>query len=331
LLIECTRCRAVFSVQDGVAQAGARFSVQCGRCLAVFETVAPSRSPAPVPAAVTTPTPTAPAQTVEVPLPPVPEAVTALPEVMAAAAPILGRAARARWPVLVGGLVLAAIAGVALHRRDRARELEEKIAQGREKLLRDDTRSLQDASKLFTEAARAAPGRALPEAERAFALLLQASAQRDLAGRVPVPQREEETRSATKLLQQGTAAAKQALADEKDDPAALRAMAMAEALTGSGEEATAHADQAARAAPGNPWALYAQAAAAVSSRSHERAVQALSAARQAEPRLLRADVDLAAISLDKGDPGGARELLLKVLGQNPDHDRARRMLAMVPP
>jgi FimV-like protein len=132
-------------------------------------------------------------------------------------------------------------------------------------------------------------------------------------------------------MQQGTAAAKQALADEKDDPAALRAMALAAALAGSGEEATGHADQAVRAAPGSAWALYAQAVAATSSRSQERAVQALSSARQAEPRLLRADVDLAAISLDKGDPPGARELLQKVLVQNPDHDRARRMLSLVPP
>jgi predicted Zn finger-like uncharacterized protein len=332
LLIECSHCRAVFSVQDGVAQPGASFPVQCGRCLASFEAVAPARAPAAAAAAPVTSPPGVPAGAVEVPLSPIPEAVTALPEaVAAAAAPMLRRMARGRWPLLVGGLVLAAIAGVAVNRRERMREIEEKIAQGQEKLLRDDTRSLQEATRLFTEAARAAPGRALPEAQRAFALLLHGSAQKDMAARVSGPQREAEARVATRLLQQGTAAAKQAIADEKDDPVALRAMAMADALAGAADEAKAHADQAARAAPGNPWALYAQAAAAISARSPERAIQALSAARQAEPRLLRADVDLAAISLDKGDRQGARELLQKVLAANPDHDRARYLLTMVAP
>jgi len=331
LLIECTRCHAVFSVQDGVAQPGATFPVQCGRCLAVFDAVAPARAPVAAAAAPATSPPGVPAGAVEVPLPPVPEAVTALPDAVAAAAPMVSRMARGRWPLLVGGLVLAAIAGVAVTRRERMREIEEKIAQGQEKLLRDDTRSLQEATRLFTEAARAAPGRALPEAQRAFALLLHGSAQKDMAARVSGPQREVEARVATRLLQQGTAAAKQAIADEKDDPVALRAMAMADALAGAAEEAKAHADQAERAAPGNPWALYAQAAAAISAKSPERAIQALSAARRAEPRLLRADVDLAAISLDKGDRQGARELLQRVLAANPDHDRARHLLTMAAP
>jgi len=294
----------------------------------VFETVAPPRAPAPAVAA-TPPPGTPPA---DVPLTPVPEAVTASSDLIGeAAAPLLRRGARTRWPLLVGGLVLAAVAGVAVHRRERLREIEEKIAEGREKLLRDDTRSLQDATRLFTDAARAAPGKATPEAERAFALLLQSSAQKDVAGRVAGPQREDEARGANRLLQQGTAAAKQAVAEDKDDPAALRAIALAEALAGAAEEATAHAEQARRAEQDHPWALYAEAAAALAAQAHERAIQALSAARQAQPRMLRADVDLAAIALDKGDARGARELLQKVLSQNPEHDRARRMLAMLPP
>src|SRR5205807_3166533 len=40
VLIECSRCRAVFSVEDGIAAEGTRFSVQCGRCHAVFDAVA---------------------------------------------------------------------------------------------------------------------------------------------------------------------------------------------------------------------------------------------------------------------------------------------------
>src|SRR5882724_7025242 len=49
VLIECSRCHAVFSLQDGIAAAGARFKVQCGRCLEVFETVAAPRTHPPPP------------------------------------------------------------------------------------------------------------------------------------------------------------------------------------------------------------------------------------------------------------------------------------------
>src|SRR5256885_3590552 len=56
----------------------------------------------------------------------------------------------------------------------------------------------------------------------------------------------------------------------------------------SADQAVAHADQAERAAPRDAWVLYAKAAAARASRAHEKAVQALSEARQIEPRLLRA-------------------------------------------
>jgi predicted Zn finger-like uncharacterized protein len=43
VLIRCQRCRALYSLSDGVAPAGARFKVECGRCLLVFETAAPTR------------------------------------------------------------------------------------------------------------------------------------------------------------------------------------------------------------------------------------------------------------------------------------------------
>ena len=119
--------------------------------------------------------------------------------------------------------------------------------------------------------------------------------------------------------------------DGPNASAALRAMALAEAVAGTPEPAAAHAEQAERAAPGDPWVLYAKAAAAAAGRDRDRAVQALSAARQAEPRLLRADVDLAGFASDGGDPAGARELLQRVLRSNPQHQRARHMLSLLPP
>ena len=347
MLIECSRCRAVFSVEDGIAAEGTRFSVQCGRCQAVFDAVAEGEKaggepgPEAEPASPAAGPPAAPLVPVVVePMAQIaPErlAPTTTDEPLGTVQRALAgmivepeRAPRARWLLLLGILAAASAVGIVLHQRERARELGEKMRVGREELLRDDNESLQDATKLFTEAGRARPGRAPLEAERAFALLLQASAQRDLAARLPAAERGEPERAAARLLQQGAAAARQAFADDKDDPAALRAMALAESISGVADQAALHAEQAERAAPGDPWALYAKAAAASASHAHERAVQALSAAREAEPRLLRADVDLAAISLDRGDPAGARELLESVLRRNPKHDRARRMLSLVP-
>jgi predicted Zn finger-like uncharacterized protein len=331
MVIECSHCHAVFSLQEGVvAAAGASFSVECGRCHAVFEVVAPAASPAaPLPDAPL-PTPAVAVETVDIP--PAPTMAFSEPEPPGPVPPIAAdRASRARWPILLGVLALASIAGIALHRRERVRELDEKIRQGRDKMFLDDTRSLEEATKLFTEAARSAPGRALPEAERAFSLLLQAAAHKDLYERVPAPERDEEGRAAARLLQQGAAAARQAFADGKDDPVALRAMALAEAIAGTADQAAAHAEQAERAAPRDVWVLYAKAAAAKAGRQHEKSVKALSEARQVDPRLIRADVDLADISLDRGDRAGARELLERVLRRNPQHDRARRILSLIPP
>jgi len=316
VLIECSRCHALFSLQDGIATAGPRFKVQCGRCLEVFETVAAPRTD---------------------PATPLVEVASAAPApVPAAGAPSTPRLELWRGPlmqsrVLVAVIALAIAAGVVVYRRGLPREMEENVRQGREKMLLDDEKSLEEATKLFTEAVRLTPGNAVAEAERAFALLLQASAHKDLASRLPLAQRDEETRAATRLLQQGAAAAGQAMEDDGNAPAALRAIALAEAVAGTPEPAAAHAEQAERAAPGDPWALYAKAAAASAGGARDRAVQALSAARQAEPRLLRADVDLAGFAVDGGDPAGARELLQGVLRNNPQHERARRMLSLLPP
>jgi hypothetical protein len=337
VLIECSRCHAVFSLQEGIAAEGTRFSVQCGRCRAVFDVIAEGgaaqeqeaspepASVAPGPAAEPLAQPAVEPAAQGAPKPPVATVESALAGMVLEPE----RATRARWLLLLGILAAASAVGIVLHQRERARELGEKMRVGREKLLRDDTGSLQDAARLFTEAARATPGRPTLEAERAFALLLQAAAQKDLAERLPAAERGEPERVASRLLQEGAATARQAFADDKNDPAALRAMALAESMSGAAEQAAVHAEQAEQAAPGDPWALYAKAAAASANHAHERAIQALSAARHAEPRLLRADVDLAAISLYRGDRAGARELLESVLRRNPQHDRARRMLSLV--
>jgi len=347
LLIECSRCRAVFSLQDGIAAAGTRFKVQCGRCLAVFEAAGPPRppaapgtapespddAPAPTPAATASPGAADVVQLPPAPAPaPLPTPEDAQPA--AAAPPSALRAAWSRTPTrarIALGVLGAAIVGVALYALTSPGGTEERVRQGREKLLLDDARSLREATSLFTDAAREAPGQAEPEAERAFALLLQASAHKDLASRVPPGQREEEVRAAYRLLQQGAAAARQAMADDAESLPAIRAMALADALSGSPEPAGARAEQAERLAPNDAWVLYVKAAAAAASGARDRAVQALSAARQAQPKLLRADVDLAAIAMDGGDRSGARELLLKVIRDNPRHDRARRMLAVLTP
>ena len=346
MLIECTRCRAVFSLQDGVAPAGSRFKVQCGRCENVFEAVAaPAATSAAPPAAAAPPDPAPssekkewspePAEAVVEPEasldvgPPQPGPEPG-PEEAAAAAPRWSASRRRR----VAGLfafVVAAVAAVVLYQRGRGSTVEEKMRRGHEILLRDDTRSLQEATRLFTDAARASAGHAVPEAERAFALLLQAKAHKDLAARLAAVQREEQEKAAAKLLQQGAAAARQALSEDQEAPAALRATALAEAITGKPDEAQAHAEQADRAAPGDPWTLYVKAASAAAGHKQDRAVQALAAARQMEPKLIRVDVDLAAISLDSGDTAGARVLLERVLKENPRHERAQRMLATIAP
>jgi predicted Zn finger-like uncharacterized protein len=313
LLIECSQCHAIFSLQDSVAVGGTPLRVQCGRCLAVF---------------TASPTPTRAEPAPEQP----PGPVLAEANVVGSVSPKnrqWNRRNLARLSVAALALILAT--GIALYRRGLPREARDNLRQGREKLLLDDTASLQEATRLFTDALRAAPGRAEVEAERALALLLQAGAYKDLAARLPPEEREAQERRASKLLQEGSAAARQAMADDPSAPSALRTMALAEALSGAAGLAAARVEEAARAAPGEPWVLYAKAVAAAAGGARDRAVQALSAARQAEPRLLRAEVDLAGFAMDGGDPTGARELLQRVLRENPRHDRARRMLSLLPP
>lgn len=363
MLIQCSRCRAVFSLQDGVASAGTRFKVQCGRCRAIFEAVATPKGatvppppeaaaaqegPAeptgerdgeildPGPAQEWTPEP---AETVVKASGPPPLALApgpdddVVPPVHAGATVAPGGAisSRRRWAVIASAVALAVAFVIVLRARGHGATVEEMLRQGRELLLRDDRRSLEEATKLFTDAARAAPGQAVPEAERAFALLLQAGAAKDLARRGPPKDRDKQERQAAKLLQQGAAAARQALSDGKDEPVALRAAALADAVDGKAADAAARVAQAESAGAGDPWVLYVKGAAAVAGHDREAAVQAYASAQKAEPRMVRADVDLAGLSLDGGDKAAARTLLEKVLRDNPQHDRAKHMLSSIAP
>jgi len=344
VLIQCSRCRAVFSLQDGVAPAGSRFKVQCGRCREIFEAIAAPKSvPAPPvrdPLAAAAPAidkgepgGEIVAASAQEWTPEPAEAVVrqSAPALALAPDPLSGEVAPApagsrRRFFAFAGAVAAAIVAIAIVRAcGHGATVEEMLRQGRELLLRDDGRSLEKATRLFTDAARAAPGQAVPEGERAFALLLQAGAAKDLARRVPAAERDKQQKQAEKLLQQGAAAARQALSDDKDEAVALRAAALADALeekSGSEHLSRLGAD---------PWGLYVKGAAASAAGQRDAAVQALSAARAAEPRMVRVNVDLAALSLDGGDPAGARALLTEALRANPEHDRAKRMLSLLAP
>jgi uncharacterized protein HemY len=46
--------------------------------------------------------------------------------------------------------------------------------------------------------------------------------------------------------------------------------------------------------------------------------------------MLRAQVEVAAIAVDRGEPGPARVALTQVLQENPKHERAQRLLASLP-
>ena len=333
MLIRCQSCQALFSLQDGVAAAGVHFKVECGRCQSVFETTAPVR----VPERAVTPAPQRP---IEPPRKPVDPGVVERPVSGGELAKALSKPApapkRGRWPWIVLSLAVAVAAGLVLYARFAGlpRRAQERIVKARELLLRDDAKSLEQATALFTEAARIAPGEAAPEGERAFALLLQAAADKDLAGRVPKEEAEPLSRSATRRLQEGLAAAKAALEDDREEPAALRAIALHAALTGAPDPAQPSLEKAEKAAPRDAWIPWTRAALALSGpAAHEkqdRALAALAVARQREPRLLRAQVDVAAISIDRQEPGPARDVLAKVLAANPAHERARRLLALLP-
>ncbi len=380
MLIRCRKCQALYTLQDGVAAAGAAFRVECGRCLEVFEAAGPRAAG----------TPSAGVRAVK----PAPRAQPSAALERKAATAELARALRPRRPLpeddfaaglraasrrrrrlLVGfGAVAAlglALAG-ALQLRTRfgsARLVRERLEASRAALLLDDDKSLQQAANLASEAARLAPGDARPEAERAFALLLIAAAHKDLAERLEsqvrkvseaaakvsadkpagyetsLPaltleaaqlgaEREPHLREATRMLQQGVAAAKAALDDDPEDPAALRAMALYCALSDAGERGARYLQQAEKLAPDDALVTYTRAALAMAGaparEKQDRALSTLAIARQAEPRLLRALYDTAAVALERGELGPARTGFEQLLKANPVHERAKRMLSLIP-
>ncbi len=357
VLIRCARCRAVFSVQEGLSGPVQRaFKVECGRCLAVFEAQAgqvPEGPRTPPPRRIPTPAPLQKALAVALP------AAAALaverhamPEEMADMGPlrpaIYGPVARHN-PLTVGGgaalAVLAIIALVAFFVLNRPRvpsEAAAKAEQARAALLLDDDASLEQAASLFGEAAKVSPGAPSFEADRAYALLLRGSALQDVAERLEplartspsaTAERETDLREGGRLVQEGAAAAQAALEQARDELPALRAMALAAALTsGSPQHWLEAAD---RHGPDDPLVAYARATAELAGgrtgEAQERALSALTAARQAEPRLLRAQVEAAVVALDRHDLAAARQSLQGVVEANPRHERAKRLLSLVPP
>lgn len=356
MLIRCQNCRALFSLQDGAAASGVVFQVECGRCATVFEArpVAPPRVD--VEAKSLKEPPVAPAP--RAPDPGVLERKAQADELAKALKPrrpeddqsaleneLLRitdrRRRRLRWALGALSLLALAVLGLGLRARflGMPREAAARVEKARELLLRDDDKSLIQATALLTEAARMAPGEARPEAERGFAMLLQAAARKDLAERLAVAQRDAGTQAGqmaieretyanegTRLLQHGVAAAKAALDEDPHDEAALRALALHAALSGDSDKgALAEAE---KLAPYDPWLHYVKAVS--SRRSPDAALAELALLRQAEPRLLRAQVEQAALSMDRQEPGPARAVLGQVLQANPRHERARRLLALLP-
>ena len=299
--IRCQRCHALFALQDGLS--GGKFAVECGRCGSVF---AVSPGPAPGPWDL----PRDPAE-----LPP-------------------ARPSSRAWRAgALSGAAIAVLVAAGIWVRSRPHlphQAATRVERARELLLLDDARSLEKATALFTEAARIAAGKAGPEGERAFALLLQAAAWNDLASRLKQDVRAEAEREryahdSARLLASGLSAAEAALSQDADDPAALRALALHAAVLGAPDRGAL--ERARQRAPDDPWILLVSAL--QSRRDPEMALAALDQARRAEPRLLRAEVEWGAFSMDLRKPVSARKALTRVLQVNPEHERARRLLALL--
>ena len=109
-----------------------------------------------------------------------------------------------------------------------------------------------------------------------------------------------------------------------------RAMALAAALTAGSPQQ--YLDLAPR--KDDPLLLYAKAVAALAGghggEQQERALSALAVALQAQPRLLRAQVDAAEVALDRQELAADRQGLQRVLEENPKHERARALLTLLP-
>lgn len=267
MLVRCERCRAAFVVDGSLS--GPDFRVECGRCHLVFSPRlnSPSRGEPAL-------------------------AVKAVPP-----------KAQRQWKGPLSALLLLAVAaaGIAFWRARNPRlsaAAAARVAQGDALLLKDDLGSLAGAVQLFTEAAHLAPHAALPEARRAFALLLQSATQKSL-----------EDPDSTRLLQQGIAAARTAIAESPRDPAARQAVALAYVLSGSPREAAALLEGS------DSWTSYLRAI----------SDPATAEAALSKVALVRAEVDEAQL-LMPASPQRAKEILTRVLQENPRHELARRLM-----
>jgi hypothetical protein len=352
VLVRCARCHAVYSVQDGLTGPVQRtFSVECGRCHAIFEAQSSqisdaARTPAPRRLA-TPPLQKAAAMTLPASAPGTKSRRAAADESSDAGAlrpAIYGPVAK-RNPlttvgaVAVGIVAVAALASWLVLDRTGVRPADTKADEARSALFLDDDASLDRAVSLFAEAARSA---AVFEADRAFALLLRGSAKRDLADRREAAarsdpsvaaQREADLRDGAQLVQKGAAAAREAVDSLGDDLAALRAMALAAALTSGNPKYWL--GRAGRKAGDDALFQLAVATAELAGgrdgEAQDRAAAALAAAKRIAPRLLRAQVDAAALALDRHDLAAARRGLQAVLEANPQHERAKVLLSLVAP
>ena len=244
-----------------------------------------------------------------------------------------------------------------------------KMAKARQKMLADDALSLDQAAALLTDVARRTPGEAAPEGERAFALLLLAGSHKDTADRLETvakelndkiaktqlektegwekaavaladrvaavaTEREPHVSEARNFMQQGLAAAKAAMGEDPEEPSAQLSMALYQALNDAPERGQRFADKAAQLRPQDPFNAWVRAqlslCGAPSRDKQQRGLEQLAIARQAEPKLLRALYDQAAVEVERQQLGPAREKLAKLLEQNPQHERAKKLLASLP-
>ena len=241
-----------------------------------------------------------------------------------------------------------------------------KMAKARQKMLLDDAQSLDQAVALLTDAARKTPGEAAPEGERAFALLLLAGSHKDLADRLETTakelndkvaktqlekpegwekvvaalaeqvatiatEREPHVSEARNFMQQGLAAAKAAMEEDPEEPSAQLSMALYQALNDAPDRGLRFADRAEQLRPTDPYNAWVRAqlslCGAPSRDKQQRGLEQLAITRQAEPRLLRALYDQAAVEVERQQLGPAREKLAKLLEQNPQHERGKKLLA----
>ncbi len=402
MLIRCERCQALYSLQDGVVKgataSGGGFAVECGRCELVFAAKIPQGKAPPSGGPARPPS----VKTHQAQPKTTPAKGSAAVERQGGAQPTgdeLAKALRPKRPVpvsdpesfekllaakartrrnLVIALCLVALVGLGAALTPVIKKklgglpaaAQAKLEKARQKLLLDDAQSLEQAVALLGEAARMAPGEAGPEGERAFALLVQAGAHKDLADRLEAAAREQNDKiaklqlekpegwelqvkalveqvtaiaaerephaqAAQRLLSQGLSVAKAALEEDPEEASANRALALYQALNDAGERGLRLIDKAEQQRPGevalNAWVRsQLQMCGAPSRDKQQKGLEQLAIARQAEPKLLRALYDQAAVEVERQLAGPAREKLTTLLKENPQHERAKKLLAALP-